>query len=129
MVDKIDNAIPKYKACFFFTLPVGIGLRHVLLMRASRSDSYHIFNAPAAPDPMATANKEIIEVDNETFSGEIKSPTIQVNKTKDITLGFIRLKKDFKSKTKLNLVFLDFVNIWLKLFYFRQLFKCMEWWW
>jgi len=34
-----------------------------------------------------------------------------VNITKDITLGFIKLKKDFKLKTKLSLAFLDFVNI------------------
>ena len=53
-----------------------------------------MFNAPAAPDPRATANKEIIEVDNEMLSGDITSPTMQVNKTKDITLDFIRLKKD-----------------------------------
>ena len=121
--------MPKYNACFFFTLPVGIGLKHVLLIRASKSDSYHIFNAPAAPDPIATASKEIIEFVKEISLGDIIIPTIQVNKTKDITLGFIRLKKDCKLSTKLNLAFLDFESIWLKLFYFRQLFKCMKWWW
>ena len=78
-----------------------------------------MFNAPAAPEPMATANKEIKEVDSETLVGEITSPTIQVNKTKDITLGFIKLKKDFRSNTKPDFMFLDFVNIKLKLFYFR----------
>ena len=119
VVDKIDKTIPKYNACFFFTFPVGIGLRQVLLIKASRSDSYHMLSAPAAPDPIATANKEIIEFDNEIFESEIIIPTIQVNKTKDITLGFIRLKKDCKLKTNPNLVLLDFVNIWLNLFYFR----------
>ena len=88
-----------------------------------------MFNAPAAPDPAATAIKEIIEFDNEILEGDMSNPTIQVNNTKDITLGFIKLKKDWKLKTKLNLVFLDFVSIWLNLFYFRQLFKCMKWWW
>ena len=88
-----------------------------------------MFSAPAAPDPMATTNKEIIEVDNEMLPGEISIPTMHVNNTKDITLGFIRLKKECKLKTKPNLVFLVFVNIWLNLFYFRQLFKCMKWWW
>ena len=88
-----------------------------------------MFNAPAAPDPIATANKEVIEFDNEILAGEISNPTMHVNNTKDITLGFIRLKKDCKLKTKPNLVFLDFVNIWLNLFYFRQLFECMKWWW
>ena len=94
IVDRMDKTMPKYNACVFFIFPVGIGLKHVLLISASKSDSYHMFNAPAAPDPKATANKEIIEFDNEIFSGEITSPTKQVNKTRDMTLGFIKLKKD-----------------------------------
>ena len=49
----------------FFIFPVGIGRRHVLLIKASKSDSYHMLRAPAAPDPIATANKEIIELVNE----------------------------------------------------------------
>ena len=63
------------------------------------------------------------------FDGEISNPTMQVNKTKDMTLGFIKLKKDCKFKAKLTFEFLVFVNTWLNLFYFRQLFECMEWWW
>ena len=86
-----------------------------------------MFKAPAAPDPIATANKDTAAVENETLDGEIRSPTAHVNKTKDITLGFIKLKKDCKLRAKLNFVFLDFVNISLNLFYFRQLFKCMKW--
>ena len=129
VLESIDRATPKYNAWFFFIFPVGIGLRHVLLISASKSDSYHIFKAPAAPDPIATANKDIIEVENETLEGEISSPTAHVNKTKDITLGFIKLKKDCKFIARLSLAFLDFVNIWLNLFYFRQLFKCMKWRW
>ena len=70
-----------------------------------------MFKAPAAPDPNATANNEIIELDNEILLGAISRPTMQVNKTRDITLGFIKLKKDCKLKTKLNLVTLDFDNI------------------
>tara|TARA_B110000438_G_scaffold41379_1_gene41259 strand:- start:259 stop:420 length:162 start_codon:yes stop_codon:yes gene_type:complete len=53
-----------------------------------------MFKAPAAPEPIATANKEINDVKKEMVIGAIKSPTIQVNKTRDITLGFIKLKKD-----------------------------------
>ena len=128
IVDKIDKKIPNLKAWFFLIFPVGIGLRHVLLIKASRSDSYHIFKVPAAPEPRATANNEIIDSDNVKLEGAISIPTKQVNKTNDITLGFIRLKKDFKLKTKLGLEILDFVSSWLNLFYFRQLFKCMEWW-
>jgi len=41
---------------------------------------------------MATANKEIADVVKETCSGAINRPTILVNKTRDITLGFIKLK-------------------------------------
>ena len=111
--------MPKVRACFLLILPVGIGRKHVLVMSASKSDSYHIFNAPAAPEPIATANKDINDDDNSIFVGAIKSPTIQVNKTSDITLGFIKLKKDCKLNAKLSLGFLDFVIIWLNLFYFR----------
>jgi hypothetical protein len=78
-----------------------------------------MFNAPAAPEPIATANKDINDDDNETFEGAIKRPTIQVNKTRDITLGFIKLKNDCKLKAKLILEFPDFEIIWLNLFYFR----------
>ena len=78
-----------------------------------------MFNAPAAPDPIATANREINDDDNETFEGAIKRPTIQVNKTRDITLGFIKLKNDCRLNAKLSLEFSDFVIIWLNLFYFR----------
>ena len=88
-----------------------------------------MFKAPAAPEPIATAIKEIMEFDNEMLAGAIIRPTMQVNKTKDITLGFIKLKKGCKLKTELSLVLRDFVNIWLNLFYFRKLFKCMEWRW
>ena len=78
-----------------------------------------MFNAPAAPEPIATANNEINDDDNETFEGAIKRPTIQVNKTRDITLGFIKLKNDCRLNAKLSLEFSDFVIIWLNLFYFR----------
>ena len=88
-----------------------MGLRQVLLINASRSDSYHIFKAPAAPEPIATANKEIKEDVKSTLLGAINNPTIQVNKTRDITLGFIKLKKDFSSKTKPGLVLTVFERI------------------
>ena len=54
-----------------------------------------MFNAPAAPEPIATANNENEAVIKETETGAISKPTIAVNKTRDITLGFIRSKKDF----------------------------------
>ena len=63
-------------------------------MSASKSDSYHIFNAPAAPEPIATANKDKEAVVNETVAGATNKPTIAVNKTRDITLGFMSNKKD-----------------------------------
>ena len=53
-----------------------------------------MFNAPAAPEPIATANKDINDDVSSTRMGAIKSPTMQVNKTRDITLGFIKLKND-----------------------------------
>ena len=54
-----------------------------------------MFNAPAAPEPIATANKDMHAVLKETAVGAMSNPTIAVNKTRDITLGFISNKKDF----------------------------------
>ena len=95
MLESIDKAMPKYNAWFFLIFPVGIGLKHVLLIRASTSDSYHMFNAPAAPEPIATANKDNEAVAKETVIGAMSKPTMAVNKTRDITLGFIKSRKDF----------------------------------
>ena len=92
----IEERIPKVRAWFLVSLPVGIGLRHVLVINESKSDSYHIFNAPAAPEPMATAAKEQIAFIKSIFTGAINRPTAQVKITKDITRGFIKLKKAFK---------------------------------
>ena len=39
---------------FLLIFPVGIGLKHVLVINASISASYHIFKQPAAPAPNAT---------------------------------------------------------------------------
>ena len=94
--------MPNHKACSLFILPVGIGLKHVLLIIASTSDSYHMFNAPAAPEPIATANKDKQAVVKETAAGATSKPTIAVNKTRDITLGFIKSKKDLRYTFKSN---------------------------
>ena len=87
--------MPNHKACSLFILPVGIGLKHVLLIIASTSDSYHMFNAPAAPEPIATANKDKQAAVKEIVTGATNKPTMVVNKTRDITLGFMSNKKDF----------------------------------
>ena len=87
-----------------------------------------MFKAPAAPDPIATASKDINEELRSTLFGAINKPTIHVNKTNDITLGFIKLKNEFRSKAKPSLEFLAFESVWLNLLYFRQLFKSMERW-
>ena len=60
-IDPIESKIPNNNAWFFVTWPVGIGLKHVLVINASKSDSYHIFKVPAAPAPNATANKDKTE--------------------------------------------------------------------
>ena len=93
-IEIIERTMPNHKACSLFILQVGIGLKHVLLITASTSDSYHMFNAPAAPEPIAPANKDKLAVAKETSLGATSKPTIAVNKTRDITLGFISNKKD-----------------------------------
>ena len=90
----IDNNIPKIRACFLLIFPVGIGLKHVLVINASKSDSYHIFKHPAAPAPNATKTIPIIASIIFVFELEVKKPTAHVNITRDITLGFINKYKD-----------------------------------
>ena len=75
---------------------MGIGLRQVLVMSLSRSASYHILSAPAAPAPMVTKKILIKESNKGIVTWEVNNPTAQVNITKDITLGFINNNKDFK---------------------------------
>ena len=72
ITETIDERVPKISACFFVSFPVGIGLRQVLVIKESRSDSYHIFNAPAAPEPKATAISEKIASVKLIFVGAIK---------------------------------------------------------
>ena len=114
-----DKNIPKINAWLLVILPVGIGLKHVLLIRASKSDSYHIFKVPAAPAPIATAINEIAVFKKFAWYGAIRIPTIQVNKTKDITLGFIKLKNDSRLKADVIFKFFDLIADCINLFYFR----------
>jgi hypothetical protein len=73
---------------------IGIGLKHVLVINASRSDSYHIFKHPAAPAPNATKIIPIIASEIFIFELEVSNPTAHVNITRDITLGFMSDAKD-----------------------------------
>ena len=91
-----EEKIPNVNAWFLVNFPVGIGRRQVLFINESKSDSYHIFSAPAAPEPKATAIKEQIVFTKLIFIGAINKPTAQVKITKDMTLGFIKLKKAFR---------------------------------
>ena len=78
-----------------------------------------MLSVPAAPDPIATAKREMQAEVKFICVGDISNPTIQVNRTRDITLGFIKLKNEFRSNAKPSLEFLDFILIWLNLLYFR----------
>ena len=88
-----EDSTPNINACFLVNLPVGIGLRQVLVIIESKSDSYHMFSAPAAPEPNATAKRESMASKKLTMVGAINNPTAHVKITNDITLGFIKLKK------------------------------------
>ena len=119
LTDKADKTIPKYKAWFFFTFPVGIGLKQVLLIKASTSDSYHMLSVPAAPAPIVTKKIQIIESIKGIWLGEVNKPTAHVNITRDITLGFINKYNDLtkfpKSRKKIEavlfLIVLDKINL------------------
>ena len=99
LLKKNESEVPKISACFLLTFPIGIGLKQVLVINASRSDSYHIFKAPAAPAPIETSKIAIIASFVAIVIGAIKSPTAQVKITSDITLGFISLNNSEKLKT------------------------------
>jgi len=108
MTEIIDKNIPNIKAWSLLIFPVGIGLRHVLVIKLSKSASYHIFNVPAAPAPIVTKKIQIKESNKGIWLGEVNNPTVQVNITRDITLGFINkykdLIKDPKSSNKIETV-------------------------
>ena len=91
-----DIIDPKINACFLVNLPVGIGLKQVLDITESKSASYHMFSAPAAPDPSATAMIERIALYKLICPGAIINPTTQVKTASDITLGFIKSNKAFR---------------------------------
>ena len=99
-------------------MPAGIGLKHVLVIKASISDSYHIFKQPEAPAPKATKEIPIIAFKVFIFEFDVKYPTAQVKITRDITLGFISsnndLLKDLKSTDEdvlFLIILLDKVNL------------------
>ena len=52
-----------------------------------------MFNAPAAPEPNATAIIDKVALNKSICAGAIIKPTTQVNTAKDITLGFIKSNK------------------------------------
>tara|TARA_Y100000591_G_scaffold134204_1_gene115120 strand:- start:1125 stop:1346 length:222 start_codon:yes stop_codon:yes gene_type:complete len=68
-----------------------------------------MFNAPAAPAPIATIIIPMAEVVNETEFGAVNNPTAHVNITNDITLGFISFNNSGMTP-KSSEVFFNFVN-------------------
>ncbi len=69
-----------------------------------------MFKVPAAPAPKETAKREIIAVIISTSVGAITRPTIHVNRTNDITLGFIKLKKYLKFSAETEDSPIDFIT-------------------
>tara|TARA_B100000965_G_scaffold379742_1_gene375728 strand:- start:1371 stop:1550 length:180 start_codon:yes stop_codon:yes gene_type:complete len=53
---------------------------------------------PAAPAPRDTAKSERVEEKKSGLFGAMTRPTKHVNRTKDMTLGFINFMKSFKLK-------------------------------
>ena len=98
ITETIDKTIPKIRAWSLVIFPVGIGLRQVLVINLSRSASYHIFNAPAAPAPIVTKKIQIKESNKGILFGDVNNPTAHVKITRDITLGFINCIKDLKNE-------------------------------
>ena len=91
-----EDKTPNTSACFLESFPVGIGLKQVLDIKESKSASYHIFNAPAAPAPTVTKKIQIKDWKIGISLGEVNKPTAHVKITRDITLGFISCNNDFR---------------------------------
>jgi hypothetical protein len=73
-------------------IPAGIARSIVLVISLSVSLSYHIFNAPEAPDPIEIAKIiKALEI-KDTSPGAITIATKLVNIESDITLGLSREK-------------------------------------
>lgn len=90
--EKKDIITPKDKASSGNILCNTRGLFCVRDIMASISLSYHMLSAPEAPDPIVIHNIEIMAIIGLIVPGAITIPTIAVNTTKDITLGFMRVK-------------------------------------
>ena len=97
ITESTDRNNPKYKASSGLTFPEGIGRLSVLAITKSISESHHIFNAPAAPDPNPIKITEAIAMTGCINSCEATIPTTVVKITSLITLGFINSKKALKS--------------------------------
>ena len=102
LTEKTVRNVPNISACCLLIFPVGIGLKQVLVIKASRSASYHIFKHPAAPAPKATKIIPIIASVIFIIEFEVNNPTAHVNITRDITLGFISNIKDLIKSFKSN---------------------------
>ena len=81
-----------------------------------------MFNAPAAPAPMATMRMPIAAWVKGMEFGAVSKPTAQVNITKDITLGFISfISSEIIPRSVLDLFSLKIVDCILILYIFTRI--------
>ena len=88
--EKIDSSTPSPSASSGATRPAGSGRLAVRFIKASRSRSYHMLMAPAAPEPSAIASTARKASNGWMCAGAISRPTRPVNTTSDMTRGFSR---------------------------------------
>ena len=113
--DKALTIMPKVRTVSRDILPCGSGRPRVRVMRASISESYHIFSAPAAPAPaaihiMMIAPETQLICPDKAPGAQIK-PTKAVKTTRLITRGFINAKKsDGSARLRLTGVSASFIS-------------------
>ena len=90
--DPAAMIMPYVNASDLEIFPDGIGLFEVRFMILSISASNHIFNAPEAPAPIAIQIIAIQAKKGLIAKGDNIKPTKLVKITKDMTLGFIKVK-------------------------------------
>ncbi|ONI56387.1 hypothetical protein N500_0533 [Wolbachia pipientis wUni] len=112
--DNIPRVIPNSSALSAETLPEGIGRFFVLSMSRSMSLSYHIFIAPADPEPRATHIRDISTRKGCILPGAVTIPATAVNTTRYIILGFSKRQKSsiVDSTFSKTLVYILFYHWW-----------------
>ncbi len=95
--EKAPRPTPKWSADWRSMRPAGIGRLAVRFISASRSDSYHMLSAAAAPAPNAMHRIAVKPSTGWIGTGATRSPARPVKTTRLITRGLVSARKSRQS--------------------------------